>query len=240
MAIKCTGTCRHEEWAALGHALTEHEWQTDVAMMKAANINAVRTSHYNHAERFLELCDEKGLYVLDEVPACWCNPKDPKLRAAFVQHARETLNRDKNKPCVLAWSCGNESGWGPNFKAMVEYVAATEPTRPRFVSEVSRAADPLISFNDHHYSDDHDLRLQTTTDSGPSVITEGPHLFYSKPALGVRLWDQRSVGHSAGQPVGPYLAEPEIVWRIHLGMAGPGAGRQVSGQVEGGRRWPAI
>ena len=58
--IKLCGTCRHEEWAAYGHALGEEQWQTDVAMMKAANINAVRTSHYNHAQRFLELCDERG------------------------------------------------------------------------------------------------------------------------------------------------------------------------------------
>jgi hypothetical protein len=177
--IKCTGTCRHEEWSALGHALTEHEWQTDVAMMKAANINAVRTSHYNHAERFLELCDEKGIYVLDEIPACWVNPKDPKLKDAFVQHAVETLARDKNKPCVLAWSCGNESGWGPNFKAMVDYVATTDPTRPRFVSEVNKSQYAGLTISDHHYPGDGDLRKITTTDAGPSVITEGPHIFYN-------------------------------------------------------------
>jgi hypothetical protein len=180
--IKCTGTCRHEEWAAIGHALTEHEWQTDVAMMKAANINAVRTSHYNHAERFLELCDEKGLYVLDEIPACWVNPKDPKLKDAFVQHAVETLARDKNKPCVLAWSCGNESGWGPDFKAMVDYVATTDPTRPRFVSEIDKSQDPELSISDHHYPGDASLRKITTTDPGPSVITEGPHIFFVIPA----------------------------------------------------------
>jgi beta-galactosidase len=176
--IKCCGTCRHEEWAAVGHALTEHEWQTDIAMMKAANINAVRTSHYNHAERFLELCDEKGIYVLDEIPACWVDPKDPKLKDAFVQHAAETLARDKNKPCVLAWSCGNESGWGPDFKAMVDYVAATDPTRPRFVSQVRKSQDPELSFNDYHYPGDNDLRKMCTT-PGPSVITEGPHIFYN-------------------------------------------------------------
>jgi hypothetical protein len=179
--IKCTGTCRHEEWSALGHALTEHEWQTDVAMMKAANINAVRTSHYNHAERFLELCDEKGIYVLDEIPACWVNPNDPKLKAAFVQHATEALARDKNKPSVIAWSCGNESGWGPNFKAMVDYVATTDPTRPRFVSEVSKSKDPMLSISDHHYPQDSSLKKIATTDPGPSVITEGPHIFYNIP-----------------------------------------------------------
>ena len=176
--IKCTGTCRHEEWSALGHALDEHAWQTDVAMMKAANINAVRTSHYNHAPRFLELCDEKGLYILDEIPACFCNPKDLSLKDAFVQHAVESLSRDKNLPCVLAWSCGNESGFGPDFAAMVDYVAAHDPTRPRFVSEQSKKTYPKISFNDWHYPDDGAVARMAKSADGPWVITEGPHTFY--------------------------------------------------------------
>ncbi len=176
--IKCTGTCRHEEWSALGHALDEHAWQTDVAMMKAANINAVRTSHYNHAPRFLELCDEKGLYILDEIPACFCDPKDLSLKDAFVQHAAETLSRDKNLPCVLAWSCGNESGWGPDFAAMVDYVAAHDPTRPLFVSEQSKKVYPKLSFNDNHYPDNNAVNRLAKSADGPSVITEGPHTFY--------------------------------------------------------------
>jgi beta-galactosidase len=179
--IKCTGTCRHEEWSTVGHALSEHEWQTDVAMMKAANINAVRTSHYNHAERFLELCDEKGIYILDEVPACFTNPNDPKLMDGCVRNTVETLNRDKNKPCVIAWSIANESGFGPDFKAMVDYLVKNDTTRPRFVSEQSQGQDPGITIGDHHYPDDNDLRKVTTTVLGPSVVTEGPHLFYNIP-----------------------------------------------------------
>ena len=69
--VKFTGTCRHEEYSPYGHALTEECWQTDCKLMKDCNINAIRTSHYNHAERFLELCDEDGFYVLDEIPSCW-------------------------------------------------------------------------------------------------------------------------------------------------------------------------
>ncbi len=192
--IKCTGTCRHEEWSALGHALDEHAWETDVALMKAANVNAVRTSHYNHAPRFLELCDEKGLYVLDEIPACFCKPKDLSLRDAFVQHAVETLARDKNLPCVLAWSCGNESGWGPDFVAMVDYVAAHDPTRPRFVSEQAKKVYPKLSFNDYHYPDPNKVSRIANSADGPSVITEGPHTFYGPervydPASG-DLWGE--------------------------------------------------
>src|SRR6185312_14740873 len=60
--IKCTGVCRHDFWADKGFALTDKEWNRDLTLMKAANINAIRTSHYNHAARFLELCSEKGIY----------------------------------------------------------------------------------------------------------------------------------------------------------------------------------
>ncbi len=203
--IKCTGTCRHEEWSALGHALDEHAWQTDVAMMKAANINAVRTSHYNHAPRFLELCDEKGLYVLDEIPACFCKPKDLSLKDAFVQHAVETLSRDKNLPCVLAWSCGNESGFGPDFAAMVDYVAAHDPTRPLFVSEQTKKVYPKLSFNDYHYPDNGAVARIARSADGPSVITEGPHTFYgpelattrASATSGARCWP--SSGPTSGR-----------------------------------------
>ena len=185
-------------------------------MMKAANINAVRTSHYNHAERFLELCDEKGIYVLDEIPACWVSNSDPKLKVAFVQHAVETLARDKNKPCVLAWSCGNESGWGPNFKAMVDYVAATDPTRPRFVSEQNKSQYRLLSISDHHYPDDNSLRRITTTDPGPLVITEGPHIFFS---IGHQAYDY-GLNDLWGRALANQwvrLAQQAAVRRIYLG-----------------------
>lgn len=87
--IKCTGTCRHDFWADRGFALTEANWLEDITLMKAANINAVRTSHYNHAQRFLELCDEKGLYILDEIPYCWIGNKvkDPAYAPYLLQRA---------------------------------------------------------------------------------------------------------------------------------------------------------
>lgn len=184
--IKCTGTCRHEEWAALGHALNEKAWRTDLTLMKGCNINAVRTSHYNHAGRFLELCDEMGIYVLDEVPACWCNLSDPELKDAFVQRTRETLDRDQNKPCVLAWSLANESGYGPNAAAMLQYVKANDPSRPAFVSQCSPKDNPLIDFVDTHYPSIEDVRrlaadpMRKTT---PVVMTEQPHIFYVADGL---------------------------------------------------------
>ena len=81
--------------------------------MKAANINAVRTSHYNHAAHFLELCEEKGLYVLDEVPGCWSGTSIIPLKDAFLRAAQRNPQRDKNRPCVLAWTHGQRERLRP-------------------------------------------------------------------------------------------------------------------------------
>ncbi len=184
--IKCAGSDRHEEWAAYGHALGEAQWRTDLALMKGANINAIRTSHYNHAARFLELCDEVGMYVLDEVPACWCDVKDPKLLPAFLLRARETLARDKNKPCVMAWSLGNESGYGPNNEAMLDYVKANDPTRPALISQCGPWNNPKLDFADYHYPDLNGVRgiaSDKARQTVPAILTEQPHIFYVQGGL---------------------------------------------------------
>ena len=84
--VKFTGVCRHDEFSPFGHALTEECWKTDIALMKAANVSAIRTSHYNHAARFLELCDEAGFYVLDEIPSCWVRQRNPRSHPHLGLH----------------------------------------------------------------------------------------------------------------------------------------------------------
>jgi beta-galactosidase len=151
--VKLTGTNRHEEFLSLGHALNEQVWRTDIALLKGANINAVRTSHYNHAARFLELCDEAGLYVLDEVPFCWVAPelRDLTRQWAFLFRAKETLARDKNRASVIVWSCGNESGYGPNAQAVFDYMKAGDPTRLALISQQGLGPNPKTDFDDYHY-----------------------------------------------------------------------------------------
>ena len=150
--VKLTGVCRHEEFLRLGHALDEKAWQTDIKLMKAANVNSVRTSHYNHAARFLELCDEAGFYVLDESPFCWVAPelKDLTRQWAFLMRARETLTRDKNRVSVIIWSCGNESGYGPNAQAVFDYMKTNDPTRLAFISQQGLGPNPKTDFDDYH------------------------------------------------------------------------------------------
>ena len=183
--IKCTGVCRHDFWSDKGFALTDVEWNKDLNMMKAANINAVRTSHYNHAARFLELCDEKGMYILDEVPYCWINDqvKDVNYAPFLLQRAQETLARDKNKPCVLAWSLGNENPMGIDSQMTLDLVRKTDPTRPAFVSGQTPESAKGQQWRDDHYpGPDSVAKRDAGQDRWPVNYTEHPHTFYEKEA----------------------------------------------------------
>jgi beta-galactosidase len=134
------GVNRHEFHPDFGRALPEDTMLQDVLLMKQHNINAVRTSHYPPHPRFLELCDEYGLYVVDECDlethgfahVGWRgNPADdPRWRDALVDRMRRTVERDKNRPSVVVWSLGNESGTGRNLAAMAAWARGRDPSRP--------------------------------------------------------------------------------------------------------------
>ncbi len=95
----------------------------DIRLMKQFGVNAVRTSHYPNAEVWYDLCDEYGLYLIDEAnleahaflhQLC----RDPRYAAQFLERGLRMVERDKNHPSVIPWSLGNESGYGPNHDAM--------------------------------------------------------------------------------------------------------------------------
>jgi beta-galactosidase len=180
--IKCEGSCRHDFFADKGFALSEANWEKDITLMKAANINAIRTSHYNHAERFLELCEEKGMYILDEVPYCWIGDsvKDPTYAPYLIQRATETLARDKNKPCVIAWSIGNENPMGPNSQQVMDLVKQTDPTRPAFVSCTSPSDVKGQDWEDDHYPGPDSLDGMKKNTNMTYNLSENPHIFYQK------------------------------------------------------------
>ena len=182
MPIKCTGICRHDFWSDKGFALTEANWVKDLTLMKAANINAVRTSHYNHAQRFLELCDEKGMYILDEVPYCWINDqvKDPAYAPYLLQRGQETVARDKNRPCVLAWSLGNENPNGIDSQQVLDLVNKTDPTRPAFVSGQDPGSIQGQLWKDDHYPGPDSVDRYARDTKWGANLTEHPHTFYEK------------------------------------------------------------
>ena len=103
-------------------------------MLKAFNVNAVRCSHYPPDPAFLDLCDEHGLYVVDEADVEAHHhyetvAHDPRYALAFLDRAQRMLLRDRNHPSVIAWSLGNESGYGPAHDAMAAYLRHADPTR---------------------------------------------------------------------------------------------------------------
>ncbi|TCN39120.1 beta-galactosidase [Kribbella orskensis] len=137
------GVNRHEFHPDRGRALTEQDMLDDVLLMKRAGINAVRTSHYPPHPHFLDLCDEYGLYVVDECdlethgfgyepePPALPNPvMDPRWQDDLVERMRRMVERDKNHPSIVIWSLGNECGMGDNLRAMYEFAHDRDPSRP--------------------------------------------------------------------------------------------------------------
>lgn len=134
-AILIKGVNRHEHNPDHGHAIREEEMIADLRLMKQFNLNAVRTAHYPNQPRWYELCDEYGIFILDETNiethGVWDRlAKDPIWEANFVDRIRNMIERDKNHPCIIGWSLGNESGYGPNHDAMADWAREREPSRP--------------------------------------------------------------------------------------------------------------
>ena len=134
------GVNRHEHHPDFGRAVPYESMVRDVELMKRHNVNAVRTSHYPDDPRFYDLCDRYGLYVIDEADVeChgmasagdWNRLSgDPAWESAYVDRAARMVERDKNHPCIVLWSLGNESGFGVNHEAMARDIRGRDPTRP--------------------------------------------------------------------------------------------------------------
>lgn len=134
------GVNRHEFDTERGRAVSKEVMRQDVILMKANNVNAVRTSHYPPHPYFLDLCDEYGLYVVDECDlethgfksVGWRNNPvaDPRWRDSLLDRMRRMVERDKNHPCIIMWSLGNESGVGENLSDMARWTRARDGSRP--------------------------------------------------------------------------------------------------------------
>ncbi|MFE2276938.1 glycoside hydrolase family 2 TIM barrel-domain containing protein [Streptomyces sp. NPDC059454] len=134
------GVNRHEWHPRRGRALDLGTMREDVLLMKRHNVNAVRTSHYPPHPAFLGLCDEYGLWVIDEcdlethgfVEQDWRdNPvDDDRWTPALLDRAARMVERDKNHPSVVMWSLGNEAGTGRGLTAMADWIHDRDPSRP--------------------------------------------------------------------------------------------------------------
>jgi len=136
------GVNRHEHDDVRGKAITVESMVTDIKLMKQFNFNAVRTAHYPNDPTWYDLCDKFGIYVIDEaniechgLASFWGTgsrrepANDPEWLNAFMERCVRMVERDKNHPCVIMWSLGNESGYGPNHDAAAGWIHGFDPTR---------------------------------------------------------------------------------------------------------------
>ncbi len=145
--ILIKGTNRHECDPDSGHSVSLEMMIKDIVLMKQFNINAVRNSHYPNDYRWYELCDQYGIYLMDEANlethGLWDKPsKNPIWETAFVERGRRMVETHKNHPSIIAWSLGNESGFGPNHQAMGQWIRQYDPTR--LIHYNPAGYDPLV------------------------------------------------------------------------------------------------
>jgi len=131
------GVNKHEHDSARGHTETLERVEQHLVLMKQNNFNAVRCSHYPHQPGFYDLCDQLGLYVIDEanIETHGMTPMgklagDPQWASAFIERMQRMVARDFNHPCIIIWSLGNESGYGSAHDAMYQWTKAADPSRP--------------------------------------------------------------------------------------------------------------
>lgn len=138
--ITIAGVNRHEFHPKTGRSVDESTMRLDAAILKQLNFNAVRLSHYPNHRRWLEICDEAGLYVIDEAnieshgfqvfgQAVGYLSHQPDWRGAMLSRIARMCERDKNYSCIIGWSLGNESGVGPNHEAGSTFLRARDPRR---------------------------------------------------------------------------------------------------------------
>ena len=145
--VHLKGVNRGEIHPQFGKTIPRETMLKDIQLMKQFNINTVRTSHYPSDSYWYKLCDEYGIYLIDETNleshgASGLVPKsNPKWTAASVDRIKSMIQRDKNHASVIMWSLGNEAGIGDNFFAMRDYAKNIDPSRPIHYEGYNEAAD---------------------------------------------------------------------------------------------------
>jgi beta-galactosidase/beta-glucuronidase len=158
LPIKFKGVNRHDHHPDFGRAVPYESMVEDIILMKQHNINAVRTAHYPNDPRFYDLCDEYGLYVIDEADL-ECHgfevagnvdqiSDDPEWEAAYVDRMERMVERDKNHPSVVMWSLGNESGFGRNHISMYKWAKNRDLSR---LVHYERECKNIMHDEGHYY-----------------------------------------------------------------------------------------
>ena len=178
--IKINAIDSHMQHPENGHAMDEATIRKDMEILKQHNFNGVRTSHYPPVNKYLELADEYGLYIIDEAGTeahateHLSNNKD--FLPMYLERVQKMVLRDRNHPCVLFWSAGNESGEGPNITEVVKEGKRLDPTR-YFMYGGNAYAHPGEDIIGPRYPTPYELEMNTamtpeSQDPRPSFMDE--------------------------------------------------------------------
>ena len=178
--IKVNAINTHMQHPELGHTMDEATIRKDMEILKQHNFNAVRISHYPPVNRYLELADEYGLYIIDETGdeahATEYVSNDQRFRAMYLERVRQMVLRDRNYACVLFWSAGNESGEGPLITEVIKEGKRLDPTR-YFMYGGNAYAHPGEEIIGPRYPTPYELEMNTAMvpeeqDPRPSFMDE--------------------------------------------------------------------
>jgi beta-galactosidase len=240
--IQLRGVNRHEHHPDFGRAVPRETLELDLLLMKRANVNAIRTSHYPPHPDMLDLADELGFWVIDECDfethgfgdVGWRgNPTDgEEWEAALRDRAARMVERDKNHPSIIMWSLGNEAGTGRNLAAMADEMRRRDATRPlhyegdqecRDVDVWSRMYAPhdqVAAIGWHEEPRLDDPALDARRRAMPFVLCEYVHAMGTGPG-GMTEYQQLFDGHP--RLIGGFVWE-WIEHGIHRPLDGGGVG----------------
>lgn len=194
--ILIKGVNRHEHDPDTGHRVSRESMIEDIKLMKRMNINTVRTSHYPNVSEWYDLCDEYGLYVIDEANieshgmrfGARSLAKDPSWQAAHLARVRAMVERDKNHPSVILWSLGNEAGDGINFEAASAWIKARDPSRPVHYERAERRPHTDIVCPMYHRVESL-VKYAKTNPDRPLILCEYMHAMGNSVGGMREYWD---------------------------------------------------
>ncbi|KAL9130839.1 MAG: hypothetical protein Q9217_001091 [Psora testacea] len=190
--ISIRGVNRHDHHPRFGRAVPLEFIKRDLILMKQHNINALRTSHYPNDPRLVQFANELGLYVMDEadlechgagIDAASVPSDKPSWKEAYLARMQQLVHRDKNNPCIIMWSLGNESYYGKNHQVMYAWSKSFDTTRPvHYESDHRFFASDICSYM---YTGVSDLARLATEDGDeyekPILLQEYAHSMGNGP-----------------------------------------------------------
>ena len=224
---KFRGTNRHDSYPDTGYYADIEHMEMDLKQMKRHNINAIRTSHYPNSPLFYKLCDHYGFYVIDECDfeshGCvdvynsfkWEKgyggisliARDPVFKDAIFDRERLLVTRDKNRPCVVMWSLGNEGGLGTNIYEAAKMIKKLDGSRPvhyESIHKIDDIDDDVFDVVSRMYTAPQDMWGFIVNDSRPFLLCEYCHAMGNGPG---DLEDYRNIFYSSDRFMGGFIWE---------------------------------